>query len=99
MGDLIQFVQKDDDQFRALLESTLKRLDAAGDALLDDVFNLAMRGPWRTWSDAQPVGARLELDSMEALKETGDDRLTALYGAYEAIQAALHNVRGRRGRT
>lgn len=94
MGKIIHLKQADSPMFQSLMADTLKRLEDAGDMLVEDVLNLAMLGPWKQWSDEQPVGACLPFDSMEALKETGDPRLTTMYSLYENIQHVLHTIRG-----
>ena len=49
MAQVVDLVKRAalDEKYDALLEATLERLEQAGDALLDDLVNLAMLGPWR----------------------------------------------------
>jgi hypothetical protein len=94
MGDVIDLTAKHAAQEirRELLADTLQRLEAAADVLLEDLVNLAMRGPWRDWSAAQAVGT-LSHVGCGALAECGDPTIVELNAALRRMREALAAVR------
>jgi hypothetical protein len=79
--------------YRQLLAGTLGRLEAAADMLEEDLVNLAMRGPWRNWSEAQQMGAVANIND-EALAECGDANVVALNQALRRLREVVVAVRG-----
>lgn len=94
MAQIIDLATKTivDRLYRELLAETLKRLDSAADVLMEDVVNLAMRGPWRHWSEAQQMGAIANIGD-RALVECGDANVVELNLALRRMRAAVEAVR------
>ena len=93
MAQVVDLVKRAalDEKYDALLEATLERVQQAGDALLDDLVNLAMLGPWREWNEEQQMGA-VERIGTDALGETDDPRIRALAGLLARAGEVLHDV-------
>jgi hypothetical protein len=82
---------RDAEAFTALLRETVDRLQAAQDALVEDITQLALVGPWAKWSDAQAVGTVMTFER-DALRNTGDARITALCDAADALHLTLESL-------
>ena len=94
MGHVIDLTSKQEAERirRELLADTLQRLEVAADVLLEDLVNLAMRGPWREWSEAQAVGT-LSHVGCDALADCGDPTIVELNAALRRMREALATVR------
>ena len=57
--------------------------------------NTACQGPWRAWSDAQPVGTALEFGDDE-LAGCGDPRVLALLELSEEVRETMERIAGGR---
>lgn len=75
----------------ALARETRSELRAAIEASLNQLFlsavQAAMSGPWRDWSDQQPVGARVDITS-EALAGAPDEVVAAVGRALVELEGA-----------
>lgn len=91
MADVIQFKSADSEEFSLQLREALDRLEAARDALSEDIVQLALLGPWAKWSDEQPVGTIMRF-GRDALRQTGDPRIRTLCDACDEIHASLQSL-------
>lgn len=66
-------------------------LEEIAERLFGLALNTACRGPWKAWSDAQPVGAVLHVDEAE-LASCGDERVVALVELHGRIRAAMERL-------
>ena len=86
----------DSPAFSELLQETLGAIDAAADQLIERVVSLAMIGPWRVWSDQQPIGALWcgsDEGLVEALSDCGDARIKRLAILWGEMQDVLTELR------
>lgn len=76
------------DAYEQNLAELRRRLHALDEYLFDAAVQLAMLGPWREWSEAQPEGAVVELDG-DALLASGDPHVAAVVRLHQALEPLL----------
>ena len=98
MGNVIDFAAhaSSGQKYQGRLAETLQRLDSAADALMEDLVNLAMLGPWRDWSDEQQAGAVSHIDT-QALMESGDDKIVLLTSLLRHMHDTVHELQRMKG--
>ncbi len=67
-------------------------LERMAEELFGQAVGIAMAGPWRAWSEAQPLGAVMTM-SEERLAGANDAAVNALLKAWTALNVALEALR------
>jgi hypothetical protein len=76
---------------RDAVKSAASVIEECTDRFFDEAVSPAMTGPWREWSEAQPVGAIMNIDE-ERLASANDPIVLELLALVRRSQEALEQL-------